>query len=166
MNEFFQSLDLTALGGSVDWAGPDPAPIWLDLAREFTERWHHQQYIRHAVGQPGLTESRYLRPVLETFVRGLHRSLRHVDSPVGASVQLEIGNNTNHVWFATREHEGWELHEGRLETPTAQVTFPADLAIKLFTHEIDSEVAKASADVSGDPAFIDAVLSTVSILSE
>src|SRR5262245_12580961 len=39
---YFQSLDPDALGGPVDWAGPGPAPIWLDLAREYTERWHHQ----------------------------------------------------------------------------------------------------------------------------
>src|SRR5262245_56493360 len=34
---YFQSLDPHALGGAVSWAGPDPAPIWLDLAREYTE---------------------------------------------------------------------------------------------------------------------------------
>ena len=42
----FASLDPMAMGGAVSWAGPDPAPIWFDLAREFTERWHHQQQIR------------------------------------------------------------------------------------------------------------------------
>ena len=44
----FLTLDLFALGVPVDWAGPDPAPIWLDLAREYTERWMHQQHIRDA----------------------------------------------------------------------------------------------------------------------
>jgi hypothetical protein len=27
--------------------------VWLDIAREYTERWHHQ-HIRDAVGKPGL----------------------------------------------------------------------------------------------------------------
>jgi uncharacterized protein (TIGR03083 family) len=35
----FASLDPMGMGGAVSWAGPDPAPIWFDLAREFTERW-------------------------------------------------------------------------------------------------------------------------------
>src|SRR5690349_1510758 len=34
---YFKSLDLMAMNGVVSWAGPDPAPIWLDVAREYTE---------------------------------------------------------------------------------------------------------------------------------
>ena len=37
---------------AVNWAGPEPAPIWLDPAREYTERWVHQQHIRDAVRNP------------------------------------------------------------------------------------------------------------------
>jgi uncharacterized protein (TIGR03083 family) len=39
---YFSSLDLAAMGGPVSWAGSVPAPVWFDIAREFTERWHHQ----------------------------------------------------------------------------------------------------------------------------
>src|ERR1700754_3375876 len=49
-NAYFATLDPEAFGDPVDWAGPEPAPVWLDLAREYTERWHHQQQIRDAVG--------------------------------------------------------------------------------------------------------------------
>src|SRR5438034_563059 len=52
--DYFQSLDPFEIGDPVDWAGSEPAPVWLDLAREYTEWWHHQQQIRDAVGQPGL----------------------------------------------------------------------------------------------------------------
>ena len=31
---------------SVIWSGPEPTPRWFDLARDFTERWVHQQQIR------------------------------------------------------------------------------------------------------------------------
>ena len=51
----------------IDWAGPEPAPIWLHVAREYTERWVHQQHIRDAVGRPGLNERRWLGPVLESL---------------------------------------------------------------------------------------------------
>ncbi|HEY6041741.1 MAG TPA: maleylpyruvate isomerase N-terminal domain-containing protein, partial [Anaerolineae bacterium] len=52
VNEYFASLDPYVLGSPVSWVGPEPAPVWLDLAREFTERWHHQQHIRDACGKP------------------------------------------------------------------------------------------------------------------
>src|SRR2546430_105636 len=41
---FFDSLDPAVLGERVSWAGPGPAPVWLDLAREYMERWIHQQH--------------------------------------------------------------------------------------------------------------------------
>lgn len=72
----FRSLDLYAIGSPVSWAGPDPAPVWLDVAREYTKRWHHHQHIRDAVGRCGLTEPRFPAPVLDTFVRALPHTFR------------------------------------------------------------------------------------------
>lgn len=43
VESYFSSLDVEAIGSPVSWAGPDPAPVWFDIAREFTERRHHQQ---------------------------------------------------------------------------------------------------------------------------
>ena len=37
----------------VSWAGEEESANWFDTAREFTERWHHQQQIRVAVNRPG-----------------------------------------------------------------------------------------------------------------
>ncbi|HAG98496.1 MAG TPA: hypothetical protein DCL75_06470, partial [Ktedonobacter sp.] len=39
LHQYFASLDPYAIGDAVSWAGPDPAPVWLDVAREYTERW-------------------------------------------------------------------------------------------------------------------------------
>jgi uncharacterized protein (TIGR03083 family) len=90
---YFASLDMSALGMPVDWAGPEPAPVWLDVAREYTERWVHQQHIRDAVGKPGLKERRWLAPVLDAFVRGLPRVLRDAPSPDGATLRLIISGD-------------------------------------------------------------------------
>jgi hypothetical protein len=43
-----------AMGEPVTWAGPEPAPIWLDIAREYTERWLHQAQVRDATRNPPL----------------------------------------------------------------------------------------------------------------
>jgi hypothetical protein len=63
----WRDLDLDALGEPVSWAGPDPAPLWLDCARDFTEYWVHQQQIRDATGRPDtggppMVQSSTLRP--------------------------------------------------------------------------------------------------------
>src|SRR5438132_929584 len=82
----FESLDPMAMGRPVSWAGPDPAPVWLDLARELTERWHHQQQIREATGRPLLDDDELLRATLATFAWSLPVAFRDVAAPQGTSV--------------------------------------------------------------------------------
>ena len=113
--EYFQSLDPYALGGAVSWAGPEPAPVWLDLAREYTERWHHQQHIRDAVDQPGLKEARYLAPALDAFVRALPRAFRHAPAPDGTLFTLTIAGESGGRWSLhplLREFAGVALDDG------------------------------------------------------
>ena len=90
VNEYFGSLDPLSAGPPVNWAGPGPAPMWMHIAREYTERWHHQQQIREAVGKPVLTGPEWFAPVLETFAHGLPRSYMSVGAPVGTVVRVEI----------------------------------------------------------------------------
>ncbi len=74
MCEYFQEINPYAIGDAVVWAGPNPAPVWLDLAREYTERWHHQQHIRDAVEKPDLKQPKYFSPVIDSFIRALPRT--------------------------------------------------------------------------------------------
>ena len=87
---YFASLDPFAQGGSVDWAGPDPAPVWLDVAREFTEQWHHQQQIRDATHRPPLYAPRFFAPVLDTFMRAIPYTYRNTEATEGTVVEMEI----------------------------------------------------------------------------
>ena len=41
---------------AVSWAGVDPAPLWLDIARDYTEYWIHQAQVRQALDEPLLVE--------------------------------------------------------------------------------------------------------------
>src|ERR1700689_1348797 len=51
--EHLATLDLDSTGGPVEWAtGSDPAPVWLDVAREYMERYVHQHQIRQATHPP------------------------------------------------------------------------------------------------------------------
>ena len=77
MSQYFEYLDPGSIGRPVSWVGPDPAAVWLDLARECTERWHHQQYIGDSIDKPGLKECQYCAPVLANFAHALPRALRH-----------------------------------------------------------------------------------------
>jgi uncharacterized protein (TIGR03083 family) len=108
-DRYFASLDPSVIGSPVSWAGPDPAPVWLDIAREYTERWIHQQQIRDAFEKPGLKERRFLAPVLETFVRALPHTFRDIEANNGTHIQLIISGEAGDTWSLQRENDRWVL---------------------------------------------------------
>ena len=66
----------------VSWAGESASAHWFDVAREYTERWHHQAQIRLAVDAVApLMAAPLYAPVLATFVRALPYALRVVEVP-------------------------------------------------------------------------------------
>jgi uncharacterized protein (TIGR03083 family) len=163
--DHFRQLDLDAVHGAVDWAGPEPAPVWLDLAREYTERWVHQQHIRDAVNRPGLKERGWLHPVLATFVHGLRRSLAGAAAGVGTTVRLTITGEAGGEWAAVRGDDRWVVTADRFEDVSATVTLDQETAWRLFTKGIAREHAQRLVTITGDPALADRVLDTVSILA-
>jgi uncharacterized protein (TIGR03083 family) len=165
VNDYFQTLDVHALGGPVNWAGPDPAPVWLDIAREFTERWHHQQHIRDAVEKPGCTEPYFLAPVLDGFVRALPHTYRQMDAPEGTCVSLTITGASGGVWSVMREKGRWELYSGQPERPLAEVILDENVAWRLFTRGIQKDQARKSAQLQGNLELAEKALDTLSIIA-
>ncbi len=162
---YFQSLDLFEIGDPVSWAGPDPAPVWLDVAREYTERWLHQQQIRDAVGRPGLKEPRAFAPVLDTFVRALPHTFRDVDAAEGARVKLAISGDAGGEWSLVRGDGKWTLYRQADAEPIAAVVMDQETAWRLFTKGISKDEASANATLSGDRSLGMKVLDTVSIIA-
>jgi uncharacterized protein (TIGR03083 family) len=162
---YFASLEMTALGMPVDWAGPEPAPVWLDVAREYTERWVHQQHIRDAVGKPGLKERCWFAPVLDAFVRGMPRVLRDAPAPDGAALRLTITGDAGGEWVALREHGEWVLGTAPGVAVAATVELDEDVAWRLFTKGTSKGDARRMARIEGDEALAERALDTVSILA-
>jgi uncharacterized protein (TIGR03083 family) len=160
----FAALDPMQIGGPVSWAGPDPAPIWFDLAREFTERWHHQQQIRDATGQPPLYDPYFLSPVLDTFVRALPYAFRNSQAPVGTSVRFEIAGEAGGTWFVYRGEEAWTLVLDAQVEPATNVVIPQDVAWRLFTKGMDREKARSLAVIDGRADLAAAIFATTAII--
>ncbi len=160
---YFLSLDVRTLGEPVSWAGPDPAPVWFDLAREFTERWHHQQQIRDATGGTPLYDPYFLAPVLDTFVRALPYRFREISAQDGTVVRFEISGGAGGVWFLVRVGDAWELAL-EAEGAAAEVVVPQDTAWRMFTKGVDWERARASAAIRGDVELATWIFRTVAVI--
>ncbi|MEK6325124.1 MAG: maleylpyruvate isomerase family mycothiol-dependent enzyme [Acidobacteriota bacterium] len=161
----FNSLDPYAIGGPVDWAGPERAPVWLDLAREYTEWWHHQQQIRDAVGKPGLKQPRFFAPVLDAFVRALPHTYRNVDAKDGTVVALTISGDAGGTWFLLRENGAWSLFVDVTPPPDVGVVLDQDVAWRLFTKGIRKDDALGKATLIGDQTLGLKVFEMVSVIA-
>lgn len=164
-NEFFASIDPFELGEPVSWAGPEPAPHWLDLAREYTERWHHQQHIRDAVGIPGLKAPRFFAPILDAFIRAMPYSYRDVAAPDGVCVTLNITGDSGGQWTLRREEACWKLYVGLKQLADAEITLNQEDAWRLFTKGIDPAEARSRTSLTGDDVLGDRIFQMVSIIA-
>ena len=162
--EFWQTVTLDALGEAVSWAGPGPAPVWLDAARDFSEYWTHHQQICDATGQAGLTSPDYVRPVIDTFMRALPHTLRHVTVPDGTVFQMTVTGPGRGKWACTRGPDRWSLQRQPHPQPAARVELDTDTTWRLCTRGITPEHAAGHARIDGDQHLAAAALQIVSII--
>jgi uncharacterized protein (TIGR03083 family) len=160
-----RALDLMATGPTVDWAGPGPHPMWLHVAREYTERWSHQQQIRDAVNKPGLKDRRFFAPLLDAYARGIPHAFRDVASPEGTHIHIEITGDAGHTWSLVRADGRWALYTGVNTPPDATTTLDQETAWRLFTKGVTPDEARSHATLSGDTSLAAQVLRTVSVLA-
>jgi uncharacterized protein (TIGR03083 family) len=165
VHAYFQTLDPYAMGNPVSWAGPNSAPVWLDLAREYTERWLHQQHIREAVGKPGLQQPRLFAPVLDTFARALPHTYRDVYAPPNTLVVLTITGDSGGRWFLRRGDDHWKLCLDVPQKPQAEIIVDQDTAWRLFTKGLSQRAAQTRVTVLGDQSLGFKVLDMVSIIA-
>jgi uncharacterized protein (TIGR03083 family) len=163
--QYLTTLDPFAYGDPVSWAGPDPAPTWLDIAREYTERWVHQQHIRDAVDRPGLKDRNAFAPVLETFVWALPHTFREFQEEEGTRIHLLISGDAGAQWSLRREQGTWILGKIGSELPDAQVVLDQETAWRLFTKGIGKAEALQHAILAGNERLAMKVLDTVSIIA-
>lgn len=161
---YFNTLaPLAPSGISVSWAGETQSLNWFDIAREFTEKWLHQQHIREAVGQPLLLKRKWLYPVLDTFLRALPHTYRGVEAANGTVITFKITGEAGGDWSLLRQDDKWRLLWGEATTAVASVRLDQDSAWRLFTKGVSP--SEAIMEVEGDRALGMEIVQMVSIMA-
>jgi hypothetical protein len=163
---YLQSLDPFAPAAfGVSWAGEDASANWFDVARELTERWHHQQQIREATGRPGIMTPRLYGPVLDCFMRGLPHAYRAVDASPGDTVRLDVVGDCGGSWWLHHSADGWRLLAAEHGHVVARTSIPQEIAWRVFTKGIGRAEARAAVTIDGDAALGAHVLEMVAIVA-
>lgn len=147
----------------VAWAGESRSPAWMDVGREFTEKWHHQQQIRDAVGAPLLLGERWTGPLFRLSVLSLPRAYEDVPAPEGTAVELVIEGEGGGAWWVVRGRTAWELASEAEGVARATVRLSTDEAWRLFYNAL-SEAAKERIRVEGDRALAGPLLDARSVM--
>jgi uncharacterized protein (TIGR03083 family) len=148
----------------VSWAGEEKSANWFHTAREFTERWHHQQQIRVAVNRPGIMTREFYFPVLDCFMRALPYAYRSVAAWAGSLVQFNIKGECGGSWHLYRDGGAWTLVASPAGEKISEVTIPQEIAWRIFTKAIVPEEAKTQVQVRGDEAVGLHILKMISIV--
>jgi len=135
----------------------------VDIAREYMERYVHQDQIRRACGRPPLGR-RFTEPVLATAVHALPLALAGVSRPAGTVAAL-IADDGGHqmAWYLTRTEGEWQLGRSAPAEPAAcELRTTTDGAIRSFVHD----PAAPPFTWRGDPELAQAVSQARAILGQ
>jgi len=162
--EYYHSLDLLAPAMfSVAWAGEQESKNWFHISREYTERWHHQQQIRDAVGQTGIMDREFFFPMIDTLLRALPYTYRETPAKEGEIVQVKILGTAGGEWRIQKENIGWEFTSASA-IATSTIELDADTAWKLFTKAFTRQEAETKVKIYGNRELALPLLGMVSVM--
>lgn len=149
----------------VSWAGENVSFNWFDMAREYTERWHHQQQIRDALGDRGIMTQELYHPFLHIFMQAWPFTCAGETADEGTVLKTVITGEGGDDWYLIRTNATWKLSETAGNMPTAETIIDGGMAWKLFSKSVRKENIAGSFEVKGDPRLGEAVLNMVSVMA-
>ncbi len=150
---------------SVAWAGESESQNWFHLAREYSEKWHHQQQIRQAVGQ----ETELLKPewyllFLDVSMRALPHHYRNIQAPVGSLIQFSVTDMPG-SWYLQKTETGWQLFAESSQHPTCQVTLDKAISWKIFTKAATASESRQYITIQGDRSLGEGILTLIAVIA-
>jgi Mycothiol maleylpyruvate isomerase N-terminal domain len=147
----------------VSWAGESESFNWFDIAREYTERWLHQQQIRDAVNDRGLLITELYQPFLTVFMQAWPHNMKDVKAAEGTVLKAVVTGIGE--WYLVSGKDGWELGNTGPEKIMAETIIDSDVAWKLFSKSIRKGEVNERITIKGDPLLGEKILDMVSVMA-
>ena len=150
---------------SVAWAGENESKNWFHVAREYTEKWHHQQQLRLAVGdEKELLKEKWYLPYLDTSVRALPHHYRDEKGEAKDLVKFTFLGETEKSWFLYYEN-GWELLTSVGAEPKTEVRIRDEYAWKIFTKGMSRDKAIESSEIIGNKRLGEKIFDMIAVMA-
>lgn len=168
-SEYFSTLDLAEKSiFPVDWAGEKESNNKLHVAREYTEKWLHQQQIRDAVNKQSIMTKDYFLPFIRIFLCALPFTYRDIKAEPGTIIRITITGEAGGSWDLVMQPGGWEISEeifnGNKEI-TSEVILDPHIAWKLFSKSLRPNDVIDQINIRGDFSLGKIALNMVSVMA-
>jgi hypothetical protein len=150
---------------AVDWAGETESKNWMEIAREYTEKWLHQQQIRDAVNKPALMTRELYYPLIDIFMLALPHTYRTITADNGAIVKVTVTSDIGGSWVLIRTDGKWVLSKICSQTPTTEIIIDPETSWKLFSKSLHPEQVRDKVNIHGDQKLGEAALTMVSVMA-
>lgn len=165
-SDYYASLDpFEKSGFPVDWAGEKESKNWMHIAREYTEKWLHQQQIRDAVGKPGLMTQEFFYPFIETLMFALPYTFRNTVAEENTVVTVHVNGTIGGSWSIKRIKAQWQLVTADDAPPLAEITIDPDTSWKLFSKSLRPENVMDKVIINGDQQLGAVALNMISVMA-
>lgn len=150
---------------SVAWAGEHTSANWFHVAREYTEKYHHQLQIRQALGkEESLLAPKLYTPFMDTLIRALPHHFAKVKADTGTTILIEVSGAIGQ-WFLIKYPDHWALYQSCDIHPASTVKIDKKIAWRLFTKGIHKKEALKYIDIEGQTKLGEKILEVVAIMA-
>jgi hypothetical protein len=151
---------------SVAWAGENESENWFHIAREYTEKYHHQQQIRLAVGKEEVLLKKELYfPFLDTSLRALPHHYQAINAEVGDVIQVTISGESGGDWYLYQNEEKWILVTECKLIPICHISIGQEIAWRLFTKGISREEAELLVNIDGEKSYGSRIIDMLAVMA-
>ena len=145
-----KKMDLMAEAeNTVSWAGEKVSKNWFDLAREYTEHWHHQMQIRDCLNDNTLLKEEFYSPVLTTFMTALPYHYNKLKFPENYKISIRFSGLFEISFTILRNNGNWVFTENHKD-PDTQITISHNHAWKILTKAYPNKKSKSCLKIKGD----------------
>jgi hypothetical protein len=166
--ELFQTLDPNEPAiFPVAWAGETQSPNWFDIAREYTEKWHHQMQIRLSLDKSLMMDRSYVQPLYKTFMMGLPYALKEAsDFPDLTALKVSISGHYSESWQVVKQNGLWIMENENSSPVQTEITIPEEVGWIIFTNtDRDKQKYIPRMDIKGNEALAQFVVNMVTVMS-
>jgi hypothetical protein len=150
---------------SVAWAGQETSPNWFHIAREYTEKFLHQQQIRDAVGKQDIMTKELFCPFVDTIMFAFPHTFRHISAANGTIVSIEVSTDIGGIWSVVKKDTGWELDKSKNLNSVSKVIIDPETVWKLFSKSWRPEQVIDKVNILGDVELGKQALSIVAVMA-